>query len=126
MSCNSDGDNRMIYLLCFLIGGVICAFAQIIMDKFKLMPIHVTCLYVVLGSLFTVSRLYQRLVEFSGFGAGLPISSFGASLTQAAIDKANDIGYLGIFSGMFEKTSPGIIFVIVLSFALAIISKPKG
>ena len=116
----------MSYLICFIIGGVICAIAQIIMDKFKLMPIHVTCLSVVLGAIFTVSRLYQKLVEFSGFGAGLPISSFGASLTQAAIDKANEIGYIGIFSGMFEKTSPGIVFVIVLSFALAIISKPKG
>ena len=116
----------MSYLICFIIGGVICAIAQIIMDKFKLMPIHVTCLYVVLGAIFTVSRLYQKLVEFSGFGAALPISSFGASLTQAAIEKANEIGYIGIFSGMFEKTSPGIVFVIVLSFALAIISKPKG
>ena len=116
----------MIYLKCFLIGGMICAIAQIIMDKFKLMPIHITCLYVVLGSIFTVNGLYQKLVQFSGFGAGLPISSFGASLTQSAIDKANEVGYLGIFSGMFEKTSPGIIFVIVLSFVLAIISKPNG
>lgn len=116
----------MIYIKCFLVGGIICSLAQIIMDKFKLMPIHITCLYVLLGSILTVGGLYQKLVTFSGFGAGLPISSFGASLTQSAITKAREIGYLGIFSGMFEKTSPGIIFVIVLSFVLAIISKPKG
>lgn len=116
----------MIYLKCFLIGGLICGLAQVIMDKFKLMPIHVTCLYVLLGAILSVNGIYQKFVNFSGFGAGLPISSFGASLTSAAIEKANDIGYIGIFSGMFEKTSPGIIFVIVLSFALAMIAKPKG
>lgn len=100
--------------------------AQVIMDKFKLLPIHITCLFVVLGSLLSIKGLYQKLVDFSGFGAGLPISSFGASLTKSALEKANEIGYLGIFSGMFEKTSPGIIVVIVVSFVLAILFKPKG
>ena len=41
----------MIYLLSFLIGGLICAIAQFLMDKFKLMPIFVTCLFVFLGAL---------------------------------------------------------------------------
>jgi len=116
----------MIYLKCFIIGGLICALAQIIMDKFKLMPIHVTCLYVLLGSVLSVNGIYQKIIDFSGFGAGLPISSFGASLTLSSIEKAKEVGYLGIFSGMFEKTSPGIIFVIAISFVLAIIAKPKG
>ena len=116
----------MIYLFSFLIGGLICAIAQFIMDKFKLMPIYVTCLYVCLGSLLTIGGIYQKLVEFCGFGAGLPISSFGASLTLSAVEKAKEIGYFGILSGMFEKTSPGIIIVIVVSFFMALITKPKG
>lgn len=116
----------MIYLFSFLIGGLICAIAQFIMDKFKLMPIYVTCLYVCLGSLFTIGGIYQKLVEFCGFGAGLPISSFGASLTLSAVEKAEEIGYFGILSGMFEKTAPGIIIVIVLSFFMALITKPRG
>lgn len=116
----------MIFLFCFLIGGLICAIAQIIMDKFKLMPIHVTCLYVVIGSILSINGIYKKIVSFSGFGAGLPISSFGATLTSSALEKANDVGYIGIFSGMFEKTAPGIVVVIVVSFILAIIAKPKG
>lgn len=116
----------MIYLWAFVIGGLICAIAQFIMDKFKLMPIYVTCLYVCLGAIFTIGRLYQKLVEFCGFGAGLPISSFGASLTLSAVENAKEIGYFGILSGMFEKTAPGIIVVIVLSFFMALITKPKG
>lgn len=116
----------MIYLFSFFIGGLICAVAQLIMDKFKLMPIYVTCLFVTLGSIFTTGRLYQKLVEISGFGASLPISSFGASLTLAAVEEANEVGYIGILTGMFNKTSPGIIVVIVLSFIVSLIFKPKG
>ena len=116
----------MIYLYSFLIGGLICGIAQFIMDKFKLMPIYVTCLYVTLGSVFTTGRLYQKLAEFSGFGASLPISSFGASLTVSALEEAEKVGYIGILTGMFNKTSPGIIVVVVLSFIISLIFKPKG
>lgn len=116
----------MTILYSFIIGGLLCAFAQFLMDKFKLMPIYVTCLFVTLGSIFTTGRLYQKLVEFSGFGAGLPISSFGASLTVSALEEANKVGYVGILTGMFNKTAPGIIVVIVLSFMLSLIFKPKG
>ena len=116
----------MILIYSFLIGGLICALAQFLMDKFKLMTIYVTCLFVLLGSIFTTGRLYQKLVEFSGFGAGLPISSFGASLTLAAIEEAENVGYIGILTGMFNKTSPGIIIVIVISFLISLIFKPKG
>jgi len=116
----------MIFLYAFLVGGLICAIAQFLMDKFKLMPIHVTCLYVTLGSIFTVGRLYQKLVSFSGFGAGLPISNFGASLTLAALEEAQDSGYFGVLTGMFNKTAPGIIIVVFLSFILSLMFKPKG
>lgn len=116
----------MIFIKCFLIGGLICAIAQFIMDKFKLMPIYITCLFVTLGSIFTIGELYQKLVKFCGFGAGLPISNFGASLTMSSLEKAEEVGYMGIFYGMFEKTGPGIIVVIVVSFILSLIMKPRG
>lgn len=116
----------MIYLYCFIIGGLICAIAQYLMDKFKLMPIYITCLFVLIGSLLTVGDLYKKLIDCSGFGASLPISSFGYSLTSAAIEKAEEVGYLGILTGMFDKTASGIIFVIVISFILSLFVKPKG
>lgn len=116
----------MIFLYSFLIGGLICAIAQFLMDKFKLIPIYVTCLFVTLGSILTAGELYQKLVDFSGFGAGLPISNFGASLTLSALEEAKEVGYIGILTGMFNKTAPGIIVVMVLSFILALIFKPRG
>lgn len=116
----------MIYLYSFLIGGLICALAQFLMDKFKLMPIYVTCLFVFLGSLFCIGNLYQKGIECFGFGLGLPISSFGASLTTRAVEATVENGYLGIITGMFNNSSLGIVSVIVISFIIALIIKPKG
>ena len=120
----------MIFLYSFLIGGLICAIAQFLMDKFKLIPIYVTCLFVTLGSIFTAGELYQKLVDFSGIRKAyeklLPISNFGASLTLSALEEAKEVGYIGILTGMFNKTAPGIIVVMVLSFILALIFKPRG
>ena len=116
----------MNFLLAFICGGLICLIGQFLMDKFKLIPIYVTCLFVTLGSIFPAGNLYQKLVDFSGFGAGLPISNFGASLTLSALEEAKEVGYIGILTGMFNKTAPGIIVVMVLSFILALIFKPRG
>lgn len=116
----------MILLYSFIIGGLICAIGQLLMDKFKLMPIYVTCLFVCLGSILTINNIYPKLIKISGFGAGLPISSFGSSLTVSALERAKEVGYIGILQGMFDKASPGIIVVIVFSFIIALIFKPKG
>lgn len=113
-------------LYAFLVGGSICALAQIIMDTFKLLPIHITLLYVCLGSILDIGNLYDRLIDFAGSGASLPISSFGHSIVHSALEKANDLGALGIFVGVFDKTASGITAAIVFAFFIALIFKPKG
>lgn len=116
----------MIYLYAFLFGGLICALGQLLMDKFKLLPIYVTCLFVLVGSILGGLGIYQMFVKIFGAGAYLPISSFGASLTDSAIIKAKEVGYIGIISGLFNSTSAGIVVAIVCSFIIALIFKPKG
>lgn len=116
----------MIYLYAFLIGGLICAIAQFLMDKFKLLPIYVTCLFVLIGAFLNIGGVYEKLVLKFGAGAYLPISSFGASLTSAAIEEAKNVGYIGILTGMFSSTSSGIVIAIICSFIVALILKPKG
>lgn len=116
----------MIFLKAFLVCGVLCCIAQLIMDKFKLMPIYITVLYVILGSFFEAFGLYDLLIDFGGAGALLPISSFGHSLTHAALVGTESSGYLGILTGIFDITSSGIAGAIVISFFLALIFKPRG
>ena len=55
----------MNFINAFLIGGFICFLGQILMDKFKLLPLHVTVLYVVLGSILEAFNVYDYLIEFA-------------------------------------------------------------
>lgn len=116
----------MIFLYAFLIGGLICVIAQLCMDIFKLLPIHAVVLFVVLGSIFEMFGLYDKLIEFSGAGAMLPISSFGHSLTHSAVVEASERGILGLFTGIFDLTASGIAAAIFFSFFVAIATRPKG
>ena len=116
----------MILIYAFLIGGIICAIGQLLIDFFKLLPVHITVLFVFLGSLMQIGNIYDKLIKFSGAGASLPISSFGHSLVHSALEKANEVGYLGIATGMFDTTANGITAAIVFAFFVAVIFKPKG
>ena len=116
----------MIYLMAFLVGGAICAFGQIILDVFKLVPIYITSLFVSLGALFDTFGLYDKLVEQAGAGATMPISSFGHSLVHSALEKAEQVGYIGILTGIFNLTAAGIAASIIFAFFIALIFRPKG
>ncbi len=116
----------MIYLYAFLIGGAICAIGQILMDTCKLLPVYITSIFVCLGSLFSFGNLYDKLIDFAGAGATIPISSFGHSLTHAAVEQSMQDGYIGIITGMFSLTSAGIVAAIIFAFIMSLIFKPRG
>ena len=54
----------MNYVSAFIIGGLICLIAQVLIDKFKLLPIHITVLYVTLGAFLEAFGLYDMLIDF--------------------------------------------------------------
>mgnify|MGYP006328863011 FL=1 len=116
----------MIFLYAFLVGGLICAIGQLIMDKFRLTPGHITVLFVVIGAILDGFNIYDRLIELAGAGALLPITSFGHSLLHGALEKTKEAGFLGIGMGMFDLTASGITAAILFSFLAGIIFKPKG
>ena len=116
----------MIFLYAFLVGGLICAFGQFLMDRFKLSPGHIVCLFVVIGAALDVFALYDRLISFAGAGAMLPIMSFGHSIVHGAMEAADTKGVLGIAGGMFTLTAVGITSAILFAFLVALIFKPKS
>jgi len=116
----------VIFLMAFLIGGAICAVGQIILDVFKLVPIYITSLFVGLGAMFDTFGLYDKLVDISGAGATMPISSFGHSLVHSALEKAEEVGYIGILTGVFNMTAAGIAASIIFAFFISLIFRPKG
>ena len=59
----------MDYLISFLIGGVICALVQILLDRTKLMPGRVMVCLVCGGVILGFAGLYQPFQEFAKAGA---------------------------------------------------------
>jgi stage V sporulation protein AE len=114
------------FIWAFIIGGLICVIGQILMDKFKLTPAHTMCTLVVAGSILGGFGLYDKLIQFAGAGASVPISSFGNQLVKGALQEAQQTGFIGVLTGIFEITSAGISAAIIFGFLAALIFRPKG
>lgn len=116
----------MEYILAFAVGGAICVVGQLLLDFAKLTPAHVMSSFVVAGAVLDGFGLYDKLIEFAGAGATVPITSFGHSLLHGAMHQAEKHGFIGIGMGIFELTSAGISAAILFAFIMALIFKPKG
>lgn len=110
----------------FLVGGLICLLGQILFDICNLTPAHTMSILVTLGSVLGVLGLYPKLADFAGFGATLPIVSFGNTLTEGAMEGAKAHGFWGIFAGMLEPVSAGVAAAVVFGFLVALAFKPKA
>ena len=67
----------MDYIKAFLIGGLICAAVQILLDRTKLMPGRVMVLLVCTGAVLGFIGVYEPFVKFAGAGASVPLLGFG-------------------------------------------------
>jgi stage V sporulation protein AE len=116
----------MIFLFAFIVGGLICAIGQVLMDTLNLTPGHVMVILVVSGAILDGLGFYDPLISFAGAGATVPITSFGNALVHGALAEAQLHGWIGLITGIFEVTSAGISAAIVFAFIAAVTAKPKG
>ena len=116
----------MSYVSAFLVGGVICAIGQILIDKTKLTPARILVLYVVSGVVLTALGLYQKIVDIGGAGATIPLTGFGYSLAKGVFREVDEIGMLGVFTGGFKAVAAGLAAAIFFGYIMALISKPKA
>ena len=115
----------MIYLNAFWVGGLLCALAQILIDKTMLTPARILVLYVCAGVFLTAVGVYEPIVKYAGAGATLPIMGFGYSICKGVSEAVARDGFLGIFTGGLTAAAAGITAVIVFAFVFALIFKPK-
>lgn len=118
----------MTLLMAFLIGGIICLIGQLIIDltPFNVTPGHVLVGYVSAGAIISALGLYQPLVELAGAGASIPLSGFGHSLAQGAIEGAKNAGLLGVFGGGLQANAVGITAAVIFGYMVAVIFNPQG
>ena len=98
----------MDYLKAFLVGGVLCVIGQLLIDKTKLTPARILVSYVVLGVLLGALGIYDKLVDFAGAGATVPLTGFGNTLANGVRKAVEEKGVLGIFTGGLTAAAGGI------------------
>ncbi len=86
----------MDYLKAFLIGGIICAVVQILLDRTKLMPGRIMVLLVCSGAVLGFLNIYEPFQKFAGAGASVPLLGFGNVLWQGVKEAVDKNGFLGI------------------------------
>ena len=115
------------YLFAFLVGGVICVIAQILIDKTKLTPARILVSYVVLGVILGGVGVYEPLVKFAGGGATTPLTGFGYTIAKGIKKAVDEEGLIGVLKGGLSASSGGITAALFLGLTAAFIfqSKPK-
>lgn len=115
----------MDYVNAFWVGGAICAFAQIMIDKTKLTPARILTLFVVCGVVLGAFGIYDKLADFAGAGATIPIVGFGNTLVNGVVKGISENGFLGIFTGGISAAAGGIAASVFFGFLAAVIFNSK-
>ncbi len=115
------------YLKAFVVGGLFCVIAQILIDKTALTPARILVMYVVAGVTLGAVGIYKPLFEFAGRGASVPLTGFGYLISEGVREAVDSKGALGIFTGALTAASAGTAAAMVAAFSASLIfkSKPK-
>lgn len=113
------------FIKAFVVGGLICLIAQLIINKTKLTAGKILVIFLLSGVFLQSVGLYEYLVDFAGAGATVPISGFGYLLAKGAINGAKS-GLLGAITGGLSSATAGISSAIIFGFLVAILFKPKS
>ncbi len=109
----------------FLIGGALCAVAQIFIDLTNVTPARILVTYVVSGVILTALGLYDKLVDFAQSGATIPLTGFGYSLAKGVEKAVSENGLLGVLQGGLTGTSAGIAATVIFALLWSLIFKSK-
>ena len=115
----------MDYLKAFVVGGAICAVGQLFIDKTKLTPARILVCYVVLGVILGGAGVYEKLVDFAGAGATVPLTGFGYTLAKGVKEAVAEQGVLGALTGGLKAASGGITAAGFFGFLAALVCRPK-
>lgn len=115
----------MDYIKAFLVGGLLCLIGQILIDKTKLTPARILVSYVVAGVFLGGIGFYDKVVDFAGAGATVPLTGFGNCLANGVKEAIVQDGFLGIFTGGLKATAGGITVAIFSGLLAGLIFKAK-
>lgn len=113
------------YLKCFLVGGLLCAVGQLLIDRTALTPARILTAYVIAGVILGAAGIYEPLAEWAGAGASIPLTGFGNTLAKGIREAVAEKGWLGIFTGGFTASAGGIAAAVVFGYLAALLFRPR-
>ena len=115
----------MDYVKAFLIGGLICALVQVLLDRTKMMPGRVLVLLVCTGVVLGAVQVYEPFVKFAKAGASVPLLGFGNVLWKGVKEAIDKEGFIGIFMGGFKASAVGISAALIFGYIASWVFDPK-
>jgi stage V sporulation protein AE len=110
----------------FIVGGMFCVIAQILIDKTALTPAKILVSFVVFGVFLGAVGIYGPLFEYFGCGASIPLIGFGGSIAKGVKKAVIEMGLLGALGGPFTAAGAGISASIISAFIFSIFFSPKS
>lgn len=115
----------MEFLKAFVVGGLICVAAQILMEKTKLMPGRIMVILVCTGAILGALQIYEPFLEFAGSGASVPLTGFGYNLWKGIKESIDADGFIGLFRGGFKMAAVGTSAALIFAYIASLIFQPK-
>ena len=115
----------LMFLKAFIVGGIICMIAQILINYTKITPGKILVYFLLAGAFLQAVGIYQYIVDFAGAGATVPISGFGYLLAKGALEGAKE-GLFGAITGGVVSAAAGLTAAIVFGYVFALLFRPKS
>mgnify|MGYP000550355291 CR=1 FL=1 len=115
----------MDYLKAFIVGGIICALVQILLEKTKMMPGRIMVLLVCSGAILGMLGIYKPIVDFGQAGATVPLLGFGYNLWKGVKEAVDNQGFFGLFTGGFTASAVGISGSMLFAFLESMVCNSK-
>lgn len=113
------------YLRAFLCGGLLCLVGQLLIDRTRLTPARILVAYVVAGVVLGGVGIYDRIVQWGGAGATVPLTGFGYNLAKGVKQAVDEQGLLGALTGGITACAGGITAAVFLALLTALLFRPK-
>ena len=109
----------------FLVGGAICVFAQLLIDKTRLTPARILVLLVVSGVVLEAFGFFEPLKAFAGAGATTPLCGFGALIAKGVRKAIDEKGLLGALTGGLAAAAGGTAAALVFGYIAALCTRGR-
>ncbi len=114
------------YIWSFLIGGLLCLIAQILIDKTRLTPARILVSYVVAGVVLTAIGFYGPFAELAGAGVTTPLTGFGYNIAKGVKEAVDEKGLIGALTGGLTSAAGGTTAALCFGYIAAIFAKGRA